>query len=579
MEDSRDDLSARLQELSRAYADLERRVHALEREPDREPAPELPLETAGPAPAVLAGAGGGEAIAGEAANLAPLIGYAFLGLAGAYLLRALTESGAIPRAAGAAVGVLYAAWWLYLAARRAGERPLFSTVHGLTAALILAPLLWEMTVRFRLLNAWTASAVLAGFAVWALAVGWRRNLTAIAWIGAAAGLVTATALYRETHDAGAWAATMLLIAVAVEFSACRDHWLSLRWIVAFAADLTVLLLLLLATRPAVPGVFTPPSPGLVLGAQIALLTIYLSSTVDRTILRGLHICRFEIAQAAAAFLISVGGALHLANVTRVPPTAVGLFCLLGGTACYLVSFAFLEHREGRERNFYTYSTFAILLIGVACRVLLDGAAVVAAWSALAVALMCVGILGQRTTLRVHAAVYLLLAAVSAGLLPLAFDHTVRQGPQAALPPAAAYLAACAGALACYAVIATLGRRTTHWTDAVEAILSAALFTAGLAGLLASAFPASTAYRTAVVVILAGVAAWVGNRWQRRELVWLVYPLMTLAAVKLVIEDLHAGSHTLVLSLVFFGGALVLLPRLLRRAPSGAPGAGGRQAEG
>lgn len=571
MEDSREDLSARLQELSRAYADLERRVIALERAPDRdrEPAPELPLEAAGPAPAVLAGAGGGEAIAGEAASLAPLIGYAFLGLAGAYLLRALTESGAIPRPAGAAVGVLYAAWWLYLAARRAGERPLFSTVHGLTAALILAPLLWEMTVRFRLLNAWTASTVLAGFAVWALAVGWRRNLTAIAWIGATVGLVTATALYRETHDAGAWVSTMLVIAVAVEFSACRDHWLSLRWIVAFAADLTVLLLLLLATRPAVPDVFTPPSPGLVLGAQIALLTIYLSSTVDRTILRGLHICRFEIAQAAAAFLISVGGALHLANVTHVQPTAVGLFCLLGGTACYLVSFAFLEHREGRERNFYVYSTFAILLTGVACRVLLGGTAVVGAWSVLAVALMCAGILGQRTTLRVHAAVYLLLAAVSAGLLPLAFDHAVRQGPQAAAPPAAAYLIACAGALACYAVIATLGsRRTTHWTDAVEAVLSAALFTAGLAGLLASAFPGSTAYRTAVVVILAGVAAWAGKRWQRRELVWLVYPLMALAAVKLVMEDFHAGSHTLVLSLVFFGGALVLLPRLLRGAPAG-----------
>ena len=54
---------------------------------------------------------------------------------------------------------------LYLAAHRAGERPMFSTVHGLTAALILAPLLWEMTLRFRLITLPVSSAVLVLFTV------------------------------------------------------------------------------------------------------------------------------------------------------------------------------------------------------------------------------------------------------------------------------------------------------------------------------------------------------------------------------------------------------------------------------
>ena len=71
----------------------------------------------------------------EVDNFAPLFGWAFLGIAGAYLLPGITESGTIPGLLGAALGVVYAGWWLYLASRRAWERPLFSTVHGLTAAL------------------------------------------------------------------------------------------------------------------------------------------------------------------------------------------------------------------------------------------------------------------------------------------------------------------------------------------------------------------------------------------------------------------------------------------------------------
>src|SRR5690349_8385475 len=45
------------------------------------------------------------------------LGRALLGVAGAYLLRALTESGNLPASAGVGVGILYAIAWLILAAR------------------------------------------------------------------------------------------------------------------------------------------------------------------------------------------------------------------------------------------------------------------------------------------------------------------------------------------------------------------------------------------------------------------------------------------------------------------------------
>jgi hypothetical protein len=556
MVDLQGEQAQQISELVRAVADLERRMSALEAKVGAAQSESSP-QTEVPVPA-------GEVAALPAItspdNLAPLFGWAFLGIAGAYLLRALTESHAIPGLLGAAAGLAYAAWWLYLAARRAWDRPLFSTVHSLTAALILAPLLWEVTIRFHLLTLEVASAALVLFSIWGLVMGWRHNITAIAWIATLAALFTTSALFRETHDAAAWVITTLLIAVAIEFSACRDHWLGLRWVVAAVADLTILALTFVVERPG-------SAPLLVFGAQMALLVIYLTSTVDRTIFRGLHISWFEIIQAAVAFAIAIGGALHVATAAGTGLVTVGMVCLIGGAACYLVSFAFLERRADRVRNFYTYSTYAILLITAACFLLLTGWPRASAFSALAVAMMAVGLFGERTTLRVHAALYLLLAASSSQLVQHAAASIIRTGEPA--PIGSGYLAALAGALLCYGAVLRFGtRKPAHWTDPAEAVISAALSSWGVAGLAAAGFSAviseSAPLRTALITALAIAAGWCGRRNERRELVWLVYPLLAVAGLKLVFEDLRQGrSITLFLSLIFFGGALVLLPRMWR----------------
>ena len=74
----------------------------------------------------------------------------------------------------------------------------------------------------------------------------------------------------------------------------------------------------------------------------------------------------------------------------------------------------------------------------------------------------------------------------------------------------------------------------------------------------SAAPLRTALLTAAALAMA---------WSRRaELRRLAYPLMGLAGLKLLAEDLQQGrSLTLFGSLIFFGGGLILLPRLMRRA--------------
>ncbi len=556
MEETREDLSRLVYRLSRTVNDLERRVAALEGV-ESVPAPVTAPEGFEAEESALTLQG--------VDSLVPLFGWSLLGIAGAYLLRALTESGMLPVSVGAGAGVLYAAAWLLLAARGRNEKSLASAVLGVTAALILAPMLWEITVRFHVIGPRTASGVLVLFAVLGLAVGWRRNLTAIAWVVTLSGILTATALYRETHDAQAWVVTVLAIAAAVEFSACRDHWLSLRWVVALAADLV---LLLLNVNTGVPAAFQ-------LATQAALLAIYLSSTFDRTILRGLHITGFETGQAALAFLVSVGGALHLAQTSSGIAASVGACLVAGGIACYLLSFALLDRHADRTRDFVTYSTFALLLMIAGLRILLAGAAVTAAWSVLAVVLMAVGILIQRITLRIHAAVYLAWAVATAGLAGEAAGRIVRSDAGAGLALSAAYWIALIGAVVCYGMIVSIGKKETqHWSDPVEALFSAATAIWGIAGVAAELIcvylTGAAPLRTALLTAMAIVAAWAARRWMRQELIWLSYALIAAAGYKLLAEDFRQGqSLTLFVSLIFFGGALILLPRLLKRTAKNA----------
>ncbi|HEY3442952.1 MAG TPA: hypothetical protein VGK29_19485 [Paludibaculum sp.] len=560
MEASQDLTLARLDELTQAVADLKRRVAQLEGHPEpdsaSEPLPDLP--------SLALPADVGEAGLAWADSLVPLFGWGLLGIAGAYLLRAVTEAGYLPGTLGAGVGIIYAAWWLFLAAHRATERPMFSIIHGLTAALIMAPMLWEMTVKFHLLSGQISSAVAVCFTVFGLAIGWRRNLTAIAWIATLAGLLTATALFRETHDVTVWALTILVIAAATEFSACRDHWLGLRWIVAIVADIAILMVTLLAMRPPdAAQVVAAPAMGVVLGLQIALLTIYLSSTIDRTLFRHLNITGFEIGQAAMAFVISIGGALQVTRAGQAGAVSVGLFCLLGGAACYLVSFASLDHQDGRSRNFYTYSTFAVLLVVAGFDVLLKGGALAGAWSALAVAMLLAGLLRNRNTLRVHACVYLFLAVAASRMLQLATERIIRTNGDPLSALSAAYLLALAGAAICYAII------VVRQGKALDAVVAASLVCWGLLGLAAGWMDAAP-LRTAMLTALAITAGWAGSRWSRRELLWLAYPLMALAGLKLMLEDFQLGrSLTLFASLIFFGGGLILLPRLVKHRRTAA----------
>ncbi|SPE43360.1 conserved membrane hypothetical protein [Candidatus Sulfopaludibacter sp. SbA3] len=500
------------------------------------------------------------------------LGRALLGLAGAYLLRALTEAGTLPHQAGIAAGFLYAIAWMIAAAKAPPERRVDTALHSLTSVLVLSPLLWEATLRFHAITTWTAGGILLFFTVFGLAVSWRKNILIPATIATLAGVGTSAALLIATYDVLPFTFVLLAIAAAVEASACLDHWLSERWLAASAADLSVLLATWLVTREyGLPPDYAPIPHAWLVAALVSLLAIYLSSTIVRTLLRGFTFTWFETGQCAVALAITVGGCLRLsAEDPRVAPL-IGWMALAAAAACYVVSFARLDRGGAPSRNLYTYSTFGILLALAGARILLSGDAAAIAWSALALACLGAGSFYTRFTLLVHGAIYLLLALLGSGILVEAARSLLGTSTQPAHVPMT-----CLGLLVCAAGLAAC-RDTRPQVSILRLSLAAGLvwLAAGLAaaaltGTYHALFGAGATHaycatlRTSVLALGALLAAWVGTRWQNPAFARLIYPLMLLGAYRLVTDDMHLDQKAAsVLSLLVYGAALMLLPKLVR----------------
>ena len=280
-------------------------------------------------------------------------GKAMLGLAGAYLLRALTEGGALPHRAGIAAGLLYAIGWMVAAARTPARRRVETALHSLTGALVLSPLLWEATLRFHAINTWTAGGILLFFTVFGLAVSWRKNILILATIATLAGLGTSAALLIASYDVLPFTFVLLAIAAAVEVSACLDHWLSERWLAACAADLSVLLATWLVTREygLPPDYAAIPHSSLLL-AQVSLLAIYLSQHhhSHAAARLHLHLVRNRAVRAGvwSSRWVAACGSRRKIRAWRRWWVTISLGC---AAACYVVSFAHAGPRRCSQPQF------------------------------------------------------------------------------------------------------------------------------------------------------------------------------------------------------------------------------------
>jgi hypothetical protein len=494
----------------------------------------------------------------------PILGKAVLGVAGAYLLRAIAEGGAIPHAAGVAAAVLYSAFWLISASRVRARGGFAVAAYAITAAIAICPMLFETTTRFKVLPPPITAVLLTGFMLSGAMVAWQRKLGAISWITTLAGVATAVALFFTTQAVVPLTASLLALAALVEFAACRDYVFGERWLPALGSDLFVLALTQLALRPAEGTAPVPIAQALVL--QMGLLAIYLGSTVFRTLVRKIPMTNFEIGQSVLAFIVALSGALRVAHGEAA--IALGVLCLLAGASCYLVAFSVFEHRD-RRRNFRVYAVFAVLLLFAAGGILFAGAPVASTifWSlpALLTALAARRI--GSFTMVIHCSLYLLASASVSGLFRDATAAMIGQ-PVPAFPPGVLLFFAVAVTGLCFWLVPPL----PAFPARVSAAVIAAVFCWGLVGMIAAGLAAAIgaesvyvpAIRTLLLCLLAFSLVLAVSRLRRTELLWLLYPLTTFVLYKLVTEDFPQGHpNTLAATLVICGGALILLPRRIR----------------
>ena len=559
------DAIAAIEQLAEQLRALERRVAALESQPQKQSdlVPTPPLERPRP-PATWRGFPPVETPAG----VITVIGKAVLGIAGAYLLRALAESSAIPKLPVLAVAILYACFWMLWAVRTQPGNRFASVTYAINSALILCPMLWETTVSFHVLSPVFASLVLVGFSILTLSAAWTRDLQWILWVSTLSAVITSVALIIGTRELVPLTAALLAIALITEIGACAGHRRTFRAVPAVAADFAVWLLVFILTSETLPEGYHAVSPPTITALCLALLAIYAGGITYRTIAKNESITVFEVAQGVVSFALATFGALRATHNSAA--AALGIVFLLLSAACYWGALSrFIDNFQTRNRRVFATWAAALLLAGSFLLFRAD----------IQLVFLCAAATGatflyartSKLSLGLHASFYL-AAATAASPLPLFVTGALAE----TLPPAPdwrLFLVAIT-ALLCYLLGSRHAedklKRRLLWIlpGALVAFTAAALavfVVAAIAGPHVELGPSRlSVIRTIVNCALALTLAFLGSRSRKLELGWLAYAAVAFGTLKLLFEDLRFGNAaSLVVSLLFYGLVLIFLPKLIR----------------
>jgi hypothetical protein len=556
--------------LTARVEDLERRISVLEH-PFSEMATAVPTKPATPkAASPVPHQPSAEALSpADAGGVFSVLGKAMLGIAGAYVLRAVAESGSVPKLAVVVLALAYAGMWLLWAARVPAQAHFASTVYATTAVLILAPMLWELTLKFEVLPTAVTAGVLSGFVIAAYILAWKRDRTSIVWVVNGAAMLTSLALLIATRDLVPFTLSLLLMALASEVAGACQRWLRLRPLAAASVDLAVLVLLYIYSRPeGPPAEYKNVGTSELLALVCIPFLIYGTSAAFRTIRLRQKIKIFEIGQAVIAFLLAAFSVLHFGG--NAGALALGIFCLLFSVACYTAAYAYFD-RYHEDLNYHVYATWSGALFLAGSWLLLPTMPLALCLSVAAIVATLLGARASRLTLEFHGLLFLAAAAYASGLLGYAAGALVGTFP--AVPGWIVWIVA-ASAIPCYAVGGRF--RTEQWNQRFLQTLSAILAVAAVIVFLVSALVWLAAIgmtlgashvaviRTLITCAVALALAFSGSRWQRSELVWIAYGTLALVTAKLLFEDLrHGHPGSTAASIFLYAVALILVPRMAR----------------
>jgi len=555
----------RVAELENRLAAVEQRLRALESATSAESA----LEQTAPEPALDEN---------FVANASTHIGRVLLIFGGAYLLRAITEFQFVQTGFGIFLGASYALFWLFMAYRNGqpeGQRA-SAVFYGGTSVLLTLPLAVEAATRFELLSGQQGVVAIGLYCALALTVAVVRKLRSLGYFVAAGGIAAAFAVLVTTHAAVPVATVLVLLGLGSLWAVYWRQWMGLQWLGAFGANAGVLVLVVFSNSEQ-----WSLEPGIAAWFATALLLSYLLSFVIHSHVRGNGVSIFEMVQALIAAGIAFWAASVAAEAGQFSLMATGVLSVVLGGLAYALAFS-PETRNIRGRNFFYYSTFGLFFVLSGSALILPSAVAAAFWSILALSMAWFSGRTGWVALSLQCTFLLLAAGVNSGilatgLLALAGDATT------AWPPLDSWhIGIAMTTVVClFLPVAQHSERWGVFAGLPQLIVLAlsvwevgGLIVVFLAPILADINGAEpslavlAAIRTAVLAA-SSVTLALSSRFRRwPEARWLVYPVLILVAIKLFLEDFPNGQPaSLFVALVFVGGALLLVAKLLNRGNS------------
>jgi hypothetical protein len=398
-------------------------------------------------------------------------------------------------------------------------------------------------------------------------VAWQRGHREIAIVTVASAVAMSLVLFVTTHNLIPFNISLLCAAAASEFAACRGRWLGQRWMAALVVDFAIITKAWIFSQSTLPEGYAPLAQSSVLAIQLTLVLLYLLSTAYRTFAAHTVISVFELAQNVVAIGLLILGQFIMAPASGQHRLA-GVISAILALACYTASI--LPSHTKAQRNSLAFSIFGLSLLVAAVTVLFPTGNRVFAWYVLGVGAACLGNRQHQMSMQWHAPVYLFGAVLGSDLIQIPNQSLTRL-----VVPRADHLTAMLISTAAIGLAYTFVGSGPAAKTRIPALFCAALLVWSVVGLGAIAIKAicgdllfATSLRIGLICLAAiGSAHWgmlSRSHADRPEWVWLSFPLMLYGALRIMVEDLPSGRPAATaLSLLLYGGTLLLLTRILR----------------
>jgi hypothetical protein len=469
------------------------------------------------------------------------------------------------------LGLAYALIWSLLSLRASVSRG-SATYYAIATAFTSVPLIYEATRKFNVFTAWPAALAFSVVAAVMFVLIWRRRLHGTAWLFTTMAVSVLPLLMFQTKSVAPFALVLIALGVVTLWLGYLFDWTLLPWLVALALDLALLVFSILTVNDSLPDT----APVTAIGVLCLAFAAYLASFAIRALGGHRDAAEIDIAQTFALLLVGLGGALWIATSRTAFEMPLVLAMLALGAISYAVSFTFVARQFTTPRNFVFTSSLALMLIVLGGAFLARGFANSVFWTILALGSAYFATHYRKSSLALHAAVYLFCGFVGADVLGSGVK-TLLLKPDGPWPLPGAGIVVLFAACVLAATVRPIERRGTFelWTAAKVILLAelgwiTATLLVNTAGLLfphTLTDPALVAIlRTAVLAALTVAAAWSSRFPTLSPARLLVNPMMVVLGMKLLWEDVRAGRPaTLFLSFAIVGAALILTPQLRRRA--------------